>query len=152
MRAIASQITSLAIVYSTVYSSRRSKETSMLRVPVEFPAQRTSNAENVSIWWRHHAFSGVVLCSDVQTRMHSYASTHAWTHIYGQKVLCCNVLRNKQFTMIRILLGHGDSFKHIHHSRQMPCLWTISLLMLSCRNIHYVKWFPKLNQHRISYT
>ena len=42
----------------------RSKETSKLRVtglcagksPVtgEFPAQRASNAENVSIWWRHH--------------------------------------------------------------------------------------------------
>ena len=23
----------------------------------EFPAQRTSNAENVSIWWRHHGLS-----------------------------------------------------------------------------------------------
>ena len=44
---------------------RRSKKTSKLRViglcegnsPVtgEFPAQRASNAENVSIWWRHHA-------------------------------------------------------------------------------------------------
>ena len=43
---------------------RRSKKTSKLRVtdlcagntPVtgEFPAQRDSNAENVSIWWRHH--------------------------------------------------------------------------------------------------
>ena len=42
----------------------RSKKTSKLRVtglcagnsPVtgEFPAQRTSDAENVSIWWRHH--------------------------------------------------------------------------------------------------
>ena len=45
---------------------RRSKKTSKLRVtglfagnsPVagEFPAQMASNAENVSIWWRHHAF------------------------------------------------------------------------------------------------
>ena len=44
---------------------RRSKQTSKLRVtglcegnsPVtgEFPTQRASNAENVSIWWRHHA-------------------------------------------------------------------------------------------------
>ena len=44
---------------------RRSKKTSKIRVtglcagnsPVtgEFPAQRASNAENVSIWWRHHA-------------------------------------------------------------------------------------------------
>ena len=43
---------------------RRSKKTSKLRVtglctgnsPMtgEFPAQRTSYAENVSIWWRHH--------------------------------------------------------------------------------------------------
>ena len=43
---------------------RRSKKTSKLRVtglcagnsPVtgEFPAQKASNAENVSIWWRHH--------------------------------------------------------------------------------------------------
>ena len=24
------------------------------QVPGEFPAQMTSNAENVSIWWRHH--------------------------------------------------------------------------------------------------
>ena len=44
---------------------RRSKKTSKLRVTVlcvgnspgtgEFPAQMASNAENVSIWWRHHA-------------------------------------------------------------------------------------------------
>ena len=43
---------------------RRSKKTWKLRVtglcegnsPLtgEFPSQRTSNAENVSIWWRHH--------------------------------------------------------------------------------------------------
>ena len=64
MGAMTSQITSLTIVYSTVYSMRRSKKTSKLRVtglcarnsPVtgEFPAQMASNAENVSIWWRHH--------------------------------------------------------------------------------------------------
>ena len=39
---------------------RRPKKTSMLRVTGlwpgtgEFPAQMASNAENVSIWWRHH--------------------------------------------------------------------------------------------------
>ena len=65
MSAMASQlITSLTIVYSTVYSRRRSKKTTKLCItglcagnsPVtgEFPAQRASNAENVSIWWRHH--------------------------------------------------------------------------------------------------
>ena len=62
MGSMASQITSLTIVYSTVYSRRRSTKTSKLGVtglyagnsPVtgEFPVQRASNAENASIWWR----------------------------------------------------------------------------------------------------
>ena len=48
-------------------SSRRSKKISKLCVTGlcagnspeigEFPAQMASNAENVSIWWRHHEFS-----------------------------------------------------------------------------------------------
>ena len=64
MDTMASQITSLTIVYSNVYSRRRSKKISKLRVtglceansPVtgEFPTQRASNGENVSIWWHHH--------------------------------------------------------------------------------------------------
>ena len=49
----------------------RSKKTSKLRVTGlcagnslgtgEFPAQMASYAENVSIWWRHHALIGMVL-------------------------------------------------------------------------------------------
>ena len=63
MRALASQITSLTIVYSSVYSRHKSMKAAKLRVtgfvgnsPVtgEFPAQRASNTENISIWWRHH--------------------------------------------------------------------------------------------------
>ena len=64
MGAMASQITGVSVVCSTVCSYRhRSKKTSKLRVtglcegnPLmtgEFPAQSASNAENVSIWWRH---------------------------------------------------------------------------------------------------
>ena len=68
MGAIASQITNLTIVYSTVYSDADQLEkTSKLRVTGlcvwnspgtgEFHAQMASNAENVSIWWRHHVVS-----------------------------------------------------------------------------------------------
>ena len=66
MNTMASQITSLTIVYSGVYSAADKKKTLKLRVtglcagnsPVtgEFPAQRASNAENVSIGWRHHEY------------------------------------------------------------------------------------------------
>ena len=66
MSFMASQITSLTIIYSTVYLStdqRKHQSSASLafvrgihRVPGEFPAQMASNAENVSILWRHHVW------------------------------------------------------------------------------------------------
>ena len=60
MCAMAHQITSLTIVYSNVYSGtdqRKHQISASLAFVVtgEFPAQIASNAENVSIWWRHHS-------------------------------------------------------------------------------------------------
>ena len=63
MSAIASQITNFTIVYSTVHSDadQRKHQSSAALAFVrrihragEFSAQMASNAENVSIWWRHH--------------------------------------------------------------------------------------------------
>ena len=67
MSAMVSQITSLTIVCSTVYTGtdqRKHQSSAGLCVgnsPVtgEFPAQMASNAENVSIWWRHHELISV---------------------------------------------------------------------------------------------
>ena len=74
MGTIASQITSLTIVYSTLYSDG-SKKISKLHVTGlcaenspgtgELPAQMASNAENVSIWWRHHVESIFSLFCDI---------------------------------------------------------------------------------------
>ena len=71
---------------------RRSKKTLKLRVPGlcagnspvigEFPSQKASNAENVSIWWRHHAYGLRNLhCSDNwHTRSKtSNLTTEYWT-------------------------------------------------------------------------
>ena len=68
MGAIASQIASLTIVYSIVYSDADKKKPSKLHVTGlcagnspgtgEFPAQMASYVENVSIWWHHHAGYG----------------------------------------------------------------------------------------------
>ena len=63
MTAIASQITSLTAVYSIVHSGAEQRKHQTPRHwplggeftgPGEFPAQRTSNSGDVSIWWRHH--------------------------------------------------------------------------------------------------
>ena len=65
MDAIASQITSPASVYLAVYSGadqRKHQSSALLAFAGnspgtgEFPAQMANNAENVSIWWRHHGF------------------------------------------------------------------------------------------------
>ena len=65
MNAMASQITSLTIVYSIVYSDadqREHQNSASLAfvwgiVTGEFLAQMASNAENVFIWWRHHVIN-----------------------------------------------------------------------------------------------
>ena len=67
MGVIASQTTSVSIVYSTVCSGADQRKTSMVRVTGlgeensamtgEFPTQGASNEENVSIWWRHHVYT-----------------------------------------------------------------------------------------------
>ena len=64
MGSMAPQITSLTIVYSAVYSGADQRKhwiSALLAFARgihpgtgEFPAQMASNAENVSIWWRHH--------------------------------------------------------------------------------------------------
>ena len=74
MSAVASQITGFSIVYSTVVSDadqrKHQNSASMAFVgksPVtrEFPAQKASDAENVSIWWRHHVFGSFLRAPSV---------------------------------------------------------------------------------------
>ena len=63
MTTMAFQITSLVVVYLIVNSGEDKENIKAPRHwPLcgevtgsgEFPAQRASNAENASIWWRHH--------------------------------------------------------------------------------------------------
>ena len=63
MSAMASQITILTIVYSSIYSGTDQRKYDIRftglcagNSPVtgEFPAQMASNIENVCIWWGHH--------------------------------------------------------------------------------------------------
>ena len=66
MGTIASQITSLTIVYSIVLVADQRKHQSSASpafVPGtgEFPAQMASYSENVSIWWRHHELTTITL-------------------------------------------------------------------------------------------
>ena len=83
MGAMASQITSLTIVCSIVYSGtdQRKHQSSVSLAGLcagnspgtgEFLAQRTSYVENVSIWWRHHVRNGGVWRTDMDDIMSSW--------------------------------------------------------------------------------
>ena len=122
---------------------RRSKNTSKLRVtglcegnpPVNggFPSQRASNAENASIWWRHHAFTACVtydFCAkmtDHRAKNCTLDWTETWTpfdhlliksfeHIskpFG-RVQMCQIVQNmlgKMCLRLSFVFGvHGISF------------------------------------------
>ena len=112
--------------------SHRSKKTSKFRitglcagnspVTVEFPAQRTSNAENVSIWRRHHGLLVLVnsyhgfSISEAPTKCYSGFSCSEATldnmgkysisqEIYTRFLLCC-----------ALLWLYIDWFSHIHQA------------------------------------
>ena len=81
MGVMASQITSLAIVYSTVYWGAIKENSKALRHwPLcrdfigdrRISAQMASNVENVSIWWRHH---GLCLTEPLQLNQDDEDST-----------------------------------------------------------------------------
>ena len=96
---------------------RRSKKTSKLRVtglcvgnsPVtgEFPAQMASNAENVSIWWRHHVLH--VICHHDHKDIEIEAS-------WSSTVIKSYVITNPRFISVHKLLylpGHWVRSVHI---------------------------------------
>ena len=117
-------------------SRRRSKKTSKFRVtglcegnsPVtgEFPAQRTSNMENASIWWRHHVWSMGHCCDDLRgfTHFQIERNVHQW-----QK----NTLDNSTITTIFHIT------QNVYHFRKM--LWCVPFRLFSCNDTSIQMFF-----------
>ena len=132
MSAIASKITSLTIVYSTS-SQAQGKEN--IKAPRhwplwgnspdtgEFPAEMASNAENVSIWWRHH----------VQK-----------THSVVAKLLCIVPLDKPQ-VFKKIMLPHRDKGNIDYLKASKVC----SLFTANCSIEGCVKNSPETQLHHI---
>ena len=90
MGAMASQTTGVSIVcliicWSTKTSKLRITDLCAGNSPVigEFPAQRASNMENVSIWWRHHDIRILKQQNDrthYTTAINQYVSVRDYSH------------------------------------------------------------------------
>ena len=124
MDVIASHITSLTIVYSTVYTGADQRKTSKLRVtglcagnsPVtgEFPAQMASNTENVSIWWHHN----VIICSCTNT---------GWPKYFSRRWRCVCYEERQRST-----LGHSGHWTWHWYPKHWSTEW---LRILLCRHL-----------------
>ena len=144
MGAIASLITSLTIVYSTVYSDadQRKHQSSASLVPGEFPTQMASNAENVSIWWRHHDSSHTAAMSLCILSAFAFVDVvlHGWTfavHSHASQ-LCSDFLLSKCIRIIAYVLQWcSDS------TATVQCESTAKAVHKHCdrRRIHREKWF-----------
>ena len=58
-------------------------------VTVEFPAQKASNAENVSIWWRHHVSTSCEIVPRWMSHTTSDNSNTAWAMAWCRLALWC---------------------------------------------------------------
>ena len=106
MSTMASQITSLTIVYSSVYSGsdqRKHQSSASLAFvrgihwgPVNSPAQRSSNVENVSIWWRHHGHHHPLH----HTHIHQNWMKEDWVCVYLQVESKLYVMQTNRITTV----------------------------------------------------
>ena len=96
MSEMASEITSLTLVYSTVCSgpdqTKHQSSASLAfvrgihRGPVNSPVQRTSNAENISIWWRHHEDINACFCNDRRTFIFKSLDGHSHLFFWNAQI------------------------------------------------------------------
>ena len=139
MGVMASQITSLTIVDSSLFGCKSNK-ISKFRVTGlcagnlpgtgEFPAQMASVAKNVSIWWRHHAMLekgviGVHFSNDHLTLRDSLSGSRLITNLIdGVVQLGANVTMRPVYngTCRRTLQGVISS-QWIHYSSYVIGSW-----------------------------
>ena len=68
----------------------------------EFPAQMASKAENVSIWWRHHA--GISRGSTLSLFLFCICKIVAWLHCWQTAVTAVTALSHRYDALFDFIL------------------------------------------------
>ena len=164
MGAMASQITSLTNVYSTVHSGgdqRKHQSSASLagKSPVtgELSAQMVSNAENVFIWWRHHLCkileNGIFESRYVHCQLIGipyYLSFSHDRHCYCQGLLWCLAIPSDdacifgyEFVTMHVAYMHVNSKNCISYNKTL-CTRTPSYPCVSGASQIIEKFLTKL--------
>ena len=127
---MASQITSHTIACSTVYSGTDESSASLAYVRgihhdrYTFLAQLASNAENVSIWWRHHQIGVLHECDCLASNDH--------LQITKEKVRSKNMISHPE--RHQLYMVHTD---FIFQNLSMKMAW--SWVVFQIRNINKIE-------------
>ena len=123
MRAMTSQITSLTIVYSSFFQAQIKENIKALHhwllcgeftVDRWIPRTKASNAENVSIWWRHHAHSVPFIHSEFKIRhargtIINHVPRHLSRPLYFAPCSNCSQSHSKNPCTLwsKVIIGHN---------------------------------------------
>ena len=137
MRATTSQITGVSTVYSTVGSGadqRKHQSSESLAFVIsespvisEFSAQKASNADIVSIWWRHHVLVSISLSlvlylhSNYQVRMPPTDVTGTWR--FNQTCTQSLESLSTELFLTLYVLFFSEGIKHIFTFYAIPSHW-----------------------------
>ena len=149
MTTMAPHITSLAVVYSSVYTCADQRNIKAPRHwPLwgeftgtgEFPAQRANNAENVSIWWRHHVMNNKGDCAIQCIRPNRFLNSN----LVKSLLLMTSVSMSKRFEILhtalqcRALCKISKLFNRTEQSRTVwstkhytKCKWNQYVMLIS---------------------
>ena len=166
MSTMASQLTSLKIVHSTVIQAQiRDNINAPRHWPLcveftgtgEFPTQRASNAENVSIWWRHHGLTRPpcfnlcltegLLCNEMILEWALVTLT--WLNTSSHDMRCC--LTRMTIICVRYLfqMNFLDIFVFNSNFCEVCSQWSNWQYLAWYRQVisHYLNQYPKSLTH-----
>ena len=134
----------------------RSKKTSMLRITGlcagnspgtgEFPAQMASNAENVSIWWRHHEWAECSLIIGTGYRVQVFAWSLIAQSVCQQAFSLLAILCLRPW--VRILHAAEEDNLSPFHSNITCLCQTIQINPLRAK---FFRWSINIYLHFVSF-
>ena len=160
MDAMASQITSLTIVYSTVYSDadqrihQSSASLDFVRGPVNSPQKMASNAENVFIWWRHHVYRNYMneLNGNVTVSRARHLMNHDTFRLQENRG---DVIIFKWFPGVCFLSHHWNWFVHNINNNDNVSFYSVNFKqqqIVMFKNAYGIRHTPDTSWHLTKYT
>ena len=119
-------------------------------VPGEFPAPMASNAENVSIWWRHHVEHSLEWNGDFEDNFNRLCLSGGHLLEPSQSIIKTVVtISSVRFNATKLKIGNPFSF-HLHWNGKVVLMTTLIFTGDVEGKLQRIQWMPRLSTGRPS--